>query len=491
MNKILFANSYFLNHDPKELKAMNLYAPLGTLYAASYLKQKGYEVSLFDTMLADSENDLTKYLRILKPGIVAIYDDCFNYLTKMCLTRMRDAAFRMSEIAKEFGCKVIVASSDATDHKEKYFNHSADYIISGEGEITLGEIVDWLNNSSAKDLNEINGLSFLNNNEIVTTRKRSPVKDIDTLPFPDWNLIDIERYKKLWYKHRGYFSMNLVTTRGCPFHCNWCAKPIYGQVYNSRSPENVVSELIYLKEHYSPDHIWFCDDIFGLKPNWIVKFDEVINKSNAKIKFKCLSRADLLLKEDNIKHLASAGCDSIWIGAESGSQKILNAMEKGTTVRQIYECRKLLKRNNIKTGFFLQFGYSTESKKDIELTLKMVRDLMPDDIGISISYPLPGTKFYERVLSQMKYKHNWEKSDDFEMMFDGEFTTRYYRILHNKIHKEFRSRQILSHPLKKIKSLWKLPYYLLGWLCSGININRIEQKEKRNKNSGQLIEVLN
>ena len=452
MNKILLASSYFLKQDPKEYKAMNLYAPLGTLYAASYLKQKGYTVSLFDTMLADSEAELLNELKIHKPDIFVIYDDGFNYLTKMCLTRMREAAFRMSEIANKFGCKVIISGSDATDHLEKYFHHKADFIICGEGEITLGEVADKLNNSSDKDFNEINGLAYIENNEILKTGKRAVIKDPDSLPFPDWSLIDVDKYRELWLKNHGYFSMNIVTTRGCPFHCNWCAKPIYGQVYNSRSPENVVAEMKFLKENYSPDHIWFCDDIFGLKPDWIRKFDETVNKKNVKTKFKCLSRADLLLKEDNIKHLASAGCDSVWIGAESGSQKILDAMDKGTTVEQIYESRKLLKKNNIKTGFFLQFGYTGETQKDIELTNKMVTDLMPDDIGISVSYPLPGTKFYDRVLSQMKLKQNWEKSDDFEMMFDGEYTSKYYRILHKKIHKEFRSRQILSEPFKTVQN---------------------------------------
>lgn len=491
MNKILLANSYFLKKDPKEYKGMNLYAPLGTLYAASFLKQKGYDLALFDTMLAESEQDLIKELKFQKPEIFVIYDDGFNYLTKMCLTRMREAAFKMTEIAKEFGCKVIVSSSDATDHPEKYFKHKADYIICGEGEITLGEIIDWLNQPDKISLNEIDGIAFVKNGEIIRTNKRKVLKDLDSLPFPEWKLIDVERYRKLWRKHHGYFSMNIVTTRGCPFHCNWCAKPIYGQVYNSRSPENVVTEMKLLKERYSPDHIWFCDDIFGLKPQWITKFDEAVNKENSKIRFKCLSRVDLLLKDDNINHLSSGGCDSVWVGAESGSQKILNAMDKGTSVEQIYQSRKLLQNKNIKTGFFLQFGYTDERKYDIELTLKMLRDLMPDDIGISVSYPLPGTKFYERVLSQMGNKHNWERSDDFEMMFDGEYTTEFYRTLHKKVHQEFRARQILKNPFKRIKSAWKLPFYLSAWLWNEIKLKSLEHSENRYKRIIKLIEALN
>ncbi len=498
MADVLLANSYFLRHDPKEYKNMNLYAPLGTLYAASYLKQKGCEAALFDTMLADSEEDLRDELKKHKPRIFVIYDDVFNYLTKMCLSRMREAAFRMSEIAKDFGCTVIVSGSDATDNLEKYFGHKADYVICGEGEVTLGEITHYLltgNNpvgkgqgiasslrsSQIRAPEHVNGLAYVRDGEIIRTQKRNVLKDLDVLPFPAWELIDIDRYRELWHKHHGYFSMNLVTTRGCPFRCNWCAKPIYGQVYNSRSPENVAEEMKLLKQKYSPDHIWFCDDIFGLKPGWVTRFDETINHAGSKIPFKCLSRVDLLLIEDNIDHLASSGCESVWVGAESGSQKILDAMDKGTTVEQIYEARKLLKKKNIRTCFFLQFGYTGETKAEIDMTIKMVRELMPDDIGISVSYPLPGTKFYDRVALQMGEKKNWTDSDDFEMMFDGEYTSAYYRVLHKRIHKEFRARQIFREPAKHIGSWWKLPYYLMGWFYYEFARRKLERTGKRER----------
>lgn len=488
MAQILFANSYFLKHDPKEYKNMNLYTPLGTLYAAGYIKQKGYDVALFDTMLADSEEDLKAELEKHKPQIMVIYDDVFNYLTKMCLTRMRQAAFRMSEIAKEFGCTVIVSGSDSADHLEKYFQHKVDYAICGEGEITLGELIDFITkNDERQSLSQINGLAYPENGEIKKTPARKVLKDLDTLPFPLWELVDIEKYKELWYKHHGYFSMNLVTTRGCPFHCNWCAKPIYGQVYNSHSPQYIASEIKILKEKYGVDHIWFCDDIFGLKPGWTKSFSEIVNKENVKTPFKCLSRADLLLQENNIQSLANAGCESIWMGAESGSQKILDAMDKGTKIDQIYEATRLLKKNKIKTCFFLQFGYTGETKDEIDKTMQMVRDLMPDDIGISVSYPLPGTKFYDRVVSQMKTKHNWNVSDDFEMMFDGEYTSDFYRVLHKRVHKEYRTRQLISEPFKRFTSLWKLPIYFGGWILNSWKLKKLEKTERKDNNTPAVI----
>lgn len=477
MADILFANTYFLKHDPKEYRNMNLYAPLGTLYAASYMMSKAYSAALFDTMLADSEEDLHAELEKHRPKYMVIYDDTFNYLTKMCLSRMRQAAFRMSEIAKDFGCTVIVSGSDSADHLEKYFKHKVDYAICGEGETTLGELVDFTQRrEDAKELKDIDGLAFVENGKIIRTAPRKVLKELDSLPFPAWELIDIPRYRELWQKHHGYFSMNLVTTRGCPFHCNWCAKPIYGQVYNSHSPEYIARQMKMLKGKYSPDHIWFCDDIFGLQPAWVTEFDTVVNKESVKIPFKCLSRADLLLKEDNIAHLANAGCESLWMGAESGSQKILDAMDKGTTIEEINESTRLLKKHGIKTCFFLQFGYTGETITEINQTISMVNELMPDDIGISVSYPLPGTKFYQRVVSQMKAKQNWELSDDFEMMFNGEYSTDFYRALHKRVHKEYRTRQLLHEPIKRFKHFWKLPAYIAGWIWYGMKMKSLMKR---------------
>ncbi len=440
MNKsrILFTHSYFLRFDPKEFRAMMPYPPLGTLYAANYLRSLGYSVALHDTMLRQHEVELNTSLQAQKPEIVVIYDDGFNYLTKMCLSRMREAAFTMTRLAKDFGSTIIVFSSDATDHAEDYIGHGADYVICGEGELTLGELVAHIVTKSPPSLaHAIHGIAFKEYGELVRTSKRKPLVNLDDLPFPAWDLIDLELYRNAWMKNHNYFSLNLVTTRGCPFHCNWCAKPIYGQVYHSRSPENVVQEMKLLNVTIHPDHIWFADDIFGLRPGWIREFDEIVNAQDALIPFKCLSRVDLLLQEDTVQHLKHSGCQTVWVGAESGSQKILDAMEKGTTVQQIRDATRLLRSAGIRIGFFLQFGYPGETREDIDKTIAMVKECMPDEIGISVSYPLPGTTFYDRVKSQLAKKQNWVVSQDLDLMFAGTFVPDFYRVLHRFVHKNF------------------------------------------------------
>jgi anaerobic magnesium-protoporphyrin IX monomethyl ester cyclase len=442
MAEVLFGQSYYLRFDPKLWKAMQPYPPLGTLYAASYLRQRGYDVALFDAMLAVSESEWAAALDHHRPQHAVLFEDNFNYLSKMCLLRMRQAAFEMCRTAKARGCTVIVCSSDATDHAAAYFAHGADFVLIGEGEITLGELLDHLTGRANTALEQILGLAWTDDHSgEKRTAPRPVIQNLDALPFPAWDLVDVARYQRIWRQRHGYFSMNVTTTRGCPYHCNWCAKPIWGQRYNVRSPENVAAELKWLEETFHPDHIWFADDIMGLKPGWLQRFADLVEEKNAAVPFKSLSRADLLLREGEIEALQRAGCQIVWIGAESGSQKILDAMEKGTRVEQIYEASQRLHAAGMQVGFFLQFGYPGETRDDIELTLQMVRNCKPDDIGMSVSYPLPGTKFFERVKDQLGIKQNWLDSEDLAMLYKGPYTTAFYRQLHKVLHQEFRARK--------------------------------------------------
>ena len=446
MSEVLLGQSYFLRFDAKLWEAMQPYPPLGTLYAASYLRQRDYSVTLFDAMLAESEEEWRVALHRDQPRFAVLFEDNFNYLSKMCLLRMREAAFTMLDMARQSGCTVIVCGADASDHAAAYLDHGADYVIYGEGEETLAELLDSLTGRTDSTVDSILGIAFRDpvSNELSLNPRRPDMKNLDALPFPAWDLVDIAHYQRIWRERHGYYSMNLVTTRGCPFHCNWCAKPIWGQRYNARSPENVVAEMKWLKESFAPDHIWFVDDIMGLKPGWIERFADEIERRDAHIPFKCLNRVDLLLRGGTIPALARAGARTVWVGAESGSQRILDAMEKGTKVEQIYEVCRRLHAAGIEVGFFLQFGYPGETLVDIEATLQMVRDCRPDDIGMSVSYPLPGTPFHERVKHELGVKQNWLDSNDLAMLYQGPYSTEFYRQLHTVLHREFRARKYAS-----------------------------------------------
>ena len=462
MLDVVFSHSYYYKFDPKQWQNKTPYPPLGTLYAASYLRENGYDVGVFDANLLDDPKTIEPYIDKQSPKTFVLYDDGFNYLTKMCLTTMREAAFEMIKIAKKQHCNVVVCSSDSTDHYEKYLDAGADFVIQGEGEITLKELLDTL--EKHEDTSEIKGLIFKHEEEIIKNPKRTVLRDLDILPLPAWDLIDIDAYKDIWKSGGNEFTLNIATTRGCPFKCNWCAKPIYGNRYNSHSPEYITKHIKYLSETYDVNRFWMCDDIFGLKPNWVQNFNIELKKEKLSISYYIQSRVDLLLKEDTIDALAESGLKEVWVGAESGSQKILDAMDKETTVEQIYEATQLLKAKNIRVAFFIQFGYLGETKADIAKTIAMIKELAPDNIGVSVSYPLPGTPFYDKVKDDLKLKANWTDSDDLAMLFKGTYSSKYYKKLQRYVHKEYRK----SQAFQNLKTLVKNPFKLSQPQCRSI-----------------------
>jgi len=475
MSRVLFTHSYFYKLDSKQWKFKQPYPPLGSLLAGAVIREAGYDVNFFDVALRDAPTEIEDEVKKYKPDYVVIYDDGFNYLTKMCLTAMREAAFTMAKIAKNHGACVIVCGSDSSDQYETYLSNGIDFVVRGEGEEALRKLLISL--EKKENYQEIKGIAFRSSNETIVTAPRPVLRDLDSLPMPAWDLIDLEPYQKIWKSHHGYFSLNIATTRGCPFKCNWCAKPIYGNRYNSRSPEHVVNEIEFLLKRFQPDHFWMCDDIFGLKPGWVKRFSELVDERNLKFKYKIQSRVDLLLEENTIEALAKSGIDTIWVGAESGSQKILDAMDKGTTVEQIREATKLLHQHKIKVAFFLQFGYSGETKQDIDATLKMVLDLLPDEIGISVSYPLPGTKFYENVKSQLKEKQNWVDSDDLAMMYPATFSPAYYKLLHRYVHSRYRIKrgwEQLKNKKFKARALASMIYHAPLSVMQGWKLNQLQ-----------------
>jgi radical SAM superfamily enzyme YgiQ (UPF0313 family) len=437
---ILFGQAYFLRFDPKLWDARQPYPPLGTLYAAAVARERGFDVAVFDAMLAASEDEWAAALDARAPRLAVLFEDSFNYLSKMCLLRMREAALTMIDAARARNIPIIVAGSDASDHPEIYLRRGAALVVAGEGELTVADVAALMIGGDAA-VNELPGVCWqAPSGGVVKNEPREIVRDLDAFPRPAWDLIDIEPYRAMWLARHGCFSMNIVTTRGCPYHCNWCAKPIYGQRYSARSPELVADEVAWLRRTYAPDHLWIADDIFGLKPGWIERYADAIAERQAVTPFKCLLRADGV-DEDVARTLARAGCRTAWIGAESGAQDILDAMEKGTRVEQIYAATQALHAQRIEVGFFLQFGYPGETLPHIEQTLRMVRECRPDDIGVSVSYPLPGTPFHERVRAQLGTKQNWVDSSDLAMMYRANYVPEFYRALHRLVHAEFRSRR--------------------------------------------------
>jgi anaerobic magnesium-protoporphyrin IX monomethyl ester cyclase len=435
MADVLLTHSYHLPYDPKQVRKMQPYAPLGTLYAASALRVANICVSVFDTMLEPPFPGFTNALKQLHPKVVVIYEDDFNFLSKMCLTRMRELAWQLARDAKEVGAVVVAHGSDATDQAEAYLRNGVDFVLRGEAEQTLVDLCSTIL-SGHRNL-DIPGIVYLDQegNTVQSADKTPKNTSWNILPKPARELIDLEPYRQAWISAHGHFSTNIVASRGCPYRCNWCAKPISGNKFQIRPARTVAAEIRELKEMYGVQHLWFGDDVFALNHHWVEEFANEIEALRCALPFKIQSRADLMT-HTNVTALKRAGCTEVWMGVESGSQKVLNAMDKGLRVSDVITARSRLADEGIRACYFLQFGYPGEVWDDIQQTIALVRSTRPDDIGVSFSYPLPGTAFYERVQEQIGAKRNWTDSDDLCVMFRAAYKDEFYMALRNALHAE-------------------------------------------------------
>ncbi len=435
MADVLVTHSYHLSYDPKQLRKMQPYMPLATLYAATALRESGISVAVFDPMLEEPSSNFPAVLTAERPRIIVVYEDDFNFLSKMCLTRMREVAWRMAQAARAVGAKTIVHGSDSTDNPQLFLENGFDFVCCGEAEQALVQLCKSI--LQGGEAPEIDGLVRLDKHGQLVRNPQRLAKNPGwtELSFPARDLISLEPYRDAWMKAHGYFSVNMVSSRGCPYHCNWCAKPISGNKFHLRPAASVAAEMRLLKATAGAQHIWFGDDIFALNQGWVCQFAEEVTKRDAVVPFKIQSRANLMT-EQTVQNLKTAGCDEVWMGVESGSQAVLNAMDKGLNLSSVVTARSRLKNAGIRACFFLQFGYPGETWAEMQETISFVRHTRPDDIGVSFSYPLPGTVFYERVRKQLGIKRNWAHSDDLCIMFKAAYTTDFYRAVRDALHAE-------------------------------------------------------
>jgi anaerobic magnesium-protoporphyrin IX monomethyl ester cyclase len=437
MLSILVCHSYYLRRDQKQVLRAKPYPPLATLQVVSLLRNAGHRVTFFDAMLAEGMEEYHRLLGTERPQVVLLYEDNFNFLSKMCLDTMRRAACDMIASARSAGARVISAGPDVTDAPGPYLNAGAELALLGEGLSALLEVLPRLDSNpqaSGADLTRgLAGVASLAGAEAPALGGSKASGIAADVGLAAWDLVDMERYRAVWRKAHGYFSLNMAASRGCPFRCTWCAKPIWGNQYLQRNATEVAREMAFLKRSFNPDHIWFADDIFGFRVDWVAEFAASVRAADASIPFTIQTRADLF-GERMAEALREAGCREVWIGAESGSQRVLDAMNKGTTLAEIRVARDRLKAVGIRVGFFIQLGYMGEQLADILATRDLLDAARPDEIGVSVSYPLPGTRFYDLVKAQMRAKTHWRESNDLDMMFEGTYISDFYRAVRNLLH---------------------------------------------------------
>ncbi len=447
--KVVFTHGYFIQEDEKEQAIMRPYPPLGILYLSAWLEKHGKVNSVFDTTF--SRKQLIKdYLLEDKPDILAIYT---NLMTKLNVIEIMQ--FVKKQLPKT---TVVIGGPDVRHNIEDYLNAGAQIAVIGEGEQTMLDIVNTVESGNTSEFGHIPGIAYFSGTTLVKTQERSKIKSVDDLPIPNRKMIDIQAYLDTWKKHHGQSAMTVSTQRGCPYTCKWCSTAVYGQSYRRRSAALVAQELKYLKETYNPDTVWFVDDVFTVSHKWLAAFADEVNKQDAIIPFECITRADRM-NEDVIQTLKRAGAFRIWIGAESGSQKVIDLMDRRVDVNQVRKMIQRTRANEMEAGTFIMLGYPGETQEDIKETVRHLKESNPNYFTITVAYPIKGTSLYQEVEAKQTKALNWMETTDRDRDFERHYSRKYYdyavrwvensvRAFQKKSEKGILSASFLKHKTK-------------------------------------------
>lgn len=416
MSDLLLSHGYFLAEDEKERAVMKPYPPLGLLYLSAYLKRAGFAVEVFDSTFATREELLERLSR--DRGVLGLYT---NLMT-------RPAVLAIAARARELGWTVVLGGPESASYPEEYLARGADAVVVGEGEETMAQLLPALAARGPHRLHGVAGTVFVDEaGAVVTNPERPKLADLDSIPWPDRGAIDLERYVDVWRTHHGMGSVNLITARGCPYRCNWCSHAVFGFSHRRRSVAGVADEVDAIVERYRPDQLWYADDVFTIQHSWLFDYARELSRRGIRLPFETISRADRMMKDEVLETLASMGCYRVWIGSESGSQRVLDAMERGVTVEQVRWATKAAQRHGIQVGMFLMWGYEGETLEDVEATIEHVKLASPDVFFTTVSYPIKGTGYFEKVKEKAVLPKAWEEAGDRDFRIRGRHSRGYYR----------------------------------------------------------------
>jgi anaerobic magnesium-protoporphyrin IX monomethyl ester cyclase len=431
---ILLTHGYFLYEDPKELQIMKPYPPLGILYICAHLRRKGLSADVFDSTFS-SRQQLFDFLRREPPSVLGVYA---NLMT-------RPNVVEILRVAKDAGWQTIVGGPEPGAYVAEYLVCGADVVVMGEGELTLEELVPALQSGTREGLHAINGVAFLApNGTVVHTAPREQIRDIDAQPWPARDVIDMDQYVSVWREHHGKGSVSLITARGCPYHCRWCSHEVFGKTHRRRKPASVADELEWLMQRYQPDMAWMADDVFTIHHSWLFQYAAELRRRGLRLPFECISRADRLNLQV-VETLAEMGCFRLWIGSESGSQRILDAMERGVTVEQVQAAVALCKSHGIQTGMFLMWGYEGEQLDDVEATIQHVKKTDPDIFFTTVAYPIKGTPYFSEIATRVQSAKPWAVGSDREARILGRHSRRFYGFADQLLRTEVELERLRKH----------------------------------------------
>jgi radical SAM superfamily enzyme YgiQ (UPF0313 family) len=451
---VLLTHAYYLYQDPHERAVMKPYPPLGLLYISSFLKARGFSVRVFDSTFG-SPDQFDELLAREQPPVVGIY----------CNLMTRQRALAMIGRSKERGATVVVGGPEPANYVEEYLDRGADVVVIGEGEQTLEELLPHLKRVGPREMEQIQGIAYRTaDGRLVHTAPRPFIRDLDTLPFPDFEAVEVAEYLRVWRTHHGLGSISLITARGCPYTCAWCSHSVFGYSHRRRSPENVADELALLLERYRPDMVWYADDVFTIQHPWLFRYAAELERRGIRMPFETISREDRL-NEEVIRVLAEMGCRRLWLGAESGSQRVLDAMSRRTNAERVREMTRLLQAHGIEVGMFIMLGYEGEERADLAATVEHLKAANPDQFLTTVAYPIKGTPYYQQVADRIATRTSWEAGSDRDHAVVGRHSRRYYG---------FATRWMVNEvALQRQRQRARPDYLRMAWAAANTGLGRL------------------
>jgi anaerobic magnesium-protoporphyrin IX monomethyl ester cyclase len=398
MLKVTFVYPYF---HPANDNSIFRFPPLGLGYLAAVLRERGINVDIVDCTFMSPNEAIERIIRST-PSIVGIYS----------MFSLRKTSIELAKQLRNH-CGFLVAGGPLPSLDPMDFMQDFDVVVVGEGEETILELVDAV--EQGKNLSTVKGIIYKKNGETRTTPPRESVKNLDSLPLPARDLFENAAYKQFYKRRLGYTTSSMITSRGCPFSCDFCSRPIFGNDYRTRSPENIVDEVESIAS-MGYDRVWFSDDCFTFNRQHLIKTCETMKQRGVRVGWECLSRVDTMDQTVALK-MKSAGCVRVFFGIESGNNAVLRLMKKRITTEQATNAVRNAKAAGLQVGAFFIVGYPGETDQTVLDTVNYASSLKLDYLSFTLPYPIPGTPLHDRVKNNGGIRiDDWEEPKNYSLI---------------------------------------------------------------------------
>lgn len=411
-----------------------LFLPLGISSLASQIKALGIEVKCVDCTFLNLEEAVFKVAEA-DPAIVGLYT---------MITMTKNTFKILDALKNKLPEALFVSGGPLPSLYPKTFSEKFHIVFRGESDISFPNFCrDFINGNLSKnklfklDLKKYDGIYIDNGTIIDVPPIHLPEEVIKTLSLPDRSEYSHKLYQKFSESKTGYKTTSLLTTRGCPFNCDFCSRPIFGNYFRKRNLESVMEEILEIQKLGYND-LWIADDSFTLDEDYLRSFCEQLYSNNFNLSWTCLSRANGVT-DKMVFWMKRSGCRKVYLGLESGSEETLHLMQKHLTIADGKKAAQLFNDAGIKVSAFFIVGYPGEKPESIEKTFEYALSLPLDEVSFNVPFPLPGSSLYSRIKG-LDTQADWDMENEIKFVYDSEFDENYLKDRISSIMEEFKNR---------------------------------------------------